>query len=103
MSGDSIINGMFWRLEYWYQPEELLPLPKPELPELPLPLPAILYGSSSGMGIRGRFLISSGRCTKRKKFEKKYVYYENIVNGAIFLVFKYLLMSHLTGVCYVCV
>lgn len=46
-----------------YEPGLLLLLPKPELPELPLPppLPAMLYGSSSGIGILGRFLISSGR------------------------------------------
>lgn len=48
-----------------YKPGTLLLFPKPELPELPLPppLPAMLYGSSSGIGIRGRFLISSGRWT----------------------------------------
>lgn len=46
-----------------YKPGALLLLPKPELPELPLPppLPAMLYGSSSGIGIRGRFFMSSGR------------------------------------------
>lgn len=56
----------------------LLPLVKPELPELPPlppPLPATLYGSSSGIGILGRFLISSGRwiatVEKIKKFNWK--------------------------------
>lgn len=58
-----------------YKPGTLLLFPKPELPELPLPppLPAMLYGSSSGIGIRGRFLISSGRWTANviPKIERK--------------------------------
>lgn len=34
--------------------------PNPDEPELPPPLPAIVYGSSSdGIGIRGRFFIST--------------------------------------------
>lgn len=42
----------------------------PELPELPPLLPtfsATLYGSSSGIGILGRFLISNGRWTRRNR------------------------------------
>lgn len=33
--------------------------PNPDDPELPPPFPAIEYGSSSGMGILGRFLMST--------------------------------------------
>lgn len=53
-----------------YKPETLPLVPKPELPELPplpSPLPAMLYGSSSGIGILGRFLMSNGRCTAEEK------------------------------------
>jgi hypothetical protein len=39
-----------------------VPVPTPELPDDP-PLPATLYGSSSGIGIRGRFRISIARLT----------------------------------------
>lgn len=52
-----------------------LPL-KPELPELPplepFPVPATLYGSSSGIGILGRFLISKGRWTAERNTCVKY-------------------------------
>lgn len=40
--------------------------PNPDDPELPPPLPAIVYGSSSdGIGILGRFFISIGRWTAK--------------------------------------
>lgn len=48
-------------------------VPKPELPELPPPLPATLYGSSSGIGILGRFFISTGRCTVINNNKKKFI------------------------------
>ena len=35
--------------------------PNPELPELLALVPASLYGSSSGIGIFGRFLMSTAR------------------------------------------
>lgn len=51
-----------------------MPLVPEELPEDPVPLPATLYGSSSGIGIRGRFFMSTVRfttsTTKKYRFNR---------------------------------
>lgn len=100
--GDTIAFARIWTSEKrknfetenaFYKPEMLLLVPKPELPELfPLPLPAMLYGSSSGIGILGRFLISNGRCTaekqkkerKRKKRSLSFIPIRSTFNGEMF-------------------